>query len=219
MLFFIFKVIIIEKESSVRILYYLIIKGELYMKQRFVDIIEDNPVIAAVKDEEGLEKSISSDGIGVVFILFGDICNIDKIVSRIKNEGRIAMVHMDLITGLSGKDVALDFIKNNTKADGIITTKQSLIKHAKDLGLYTVLRYFVIDSMALLNIEKQSSMIQPDVIEILPGAMPKVLKKISKLSKIPIIAGGLISDKEDVMAALSSGAVSVSTTNPNVWVL
>lgn len=219
MLFFIFKVIIIEKESSVKILYYLIIKGELYMKQRFVDIIEDNPVIAAVKDEEGLEKSISSDGIGVVFILFGDICNIDKIVSRIKNEGRIAMVHMDLITGLSGKDVALDFIKNNTKADGIITTKQSLIKHAKDLGLYTVLRYFVIDSMALLNIEKQSSMIQPDVIEILPGAMPKVLKKISKLSKIPIIAGGLISDKEDVMAALSSGAVSVSTTNPNVWVL
>lgn len=218
MLFFIFKVII-EKESSVKILYYLIIKGELYMKQRFVDIIEDNPVIAAVKDEEGLEKSISSDGIGVVFILFGDICNIDKIVSRIKKEGRIAMVHMDLITGLSGKDVALDFIKNNTKADGIITTKQSLIKHAKDLGLYTVLRYFVIDSMALLNIEKQSSMIQPDVIEILPGAMPKVLKKISKLSKIPIIAGGLISDKDDVMAALSSGAVSVSTTNPNVWVL
>jgi glycerol uptake operon antiterminator len=64
----------------------LIIKGELYMKQRFVDIIEDNPVIAAVKDEEGLEKSIRSDGIGVVFILFGDICNIDKIVSRVKIE-------------------------------------------------------------------------------------------------------------------------------------
>jgi glycerol uptake operon antiterminator len=197
----------------------LIIKGELYMKQRFVDIIEDNPVIAAVKDEEGLEKSIRSDGIGVVFILFGDICNIDKIVSRVKIEGRIAMVHIDLITGLSGKDVALDFIKNNTKADGIITTKQSLIKHAKDLGLYTVLRYFVIDSMALVNIEKQSSMIQPDVIEILPGAMPKILKKISKISKVSIIAGGLISDKDDVMAALSNGAVSVSTTNPDVWVL
>lgn len=189
------------------------------MKQRFVEIIEDNPVIAAIKDEEGLEKCIRSEGIGVVFILFGDICNIDKIVSRVKSEGRIAMVHMDLITGLSGKDVALDFIKNNTKADGIITTKQPLIKHAKELGLYTVLRYFVIDSMALVNIEKQYGMIQPDVIEILPGAMPKILKKVSKISKIPIIAGGLISDKEDVMAALSSGAVSVSTTNSNVWVL
>ncbi|MGN6711264.1 glycerol-3-phosphate responsive antiterminator [Anaerocolumna jejuensis] len=189
------------------------------MKRRFVNIIEDNPVIAAVKDEEGLEKSIQSDGIGVIFVLYGDICNIERIVSRIKEEGRIAIVHIDLITGLSGKDVSIDFIKQNTKADGIITTKQTLIKHAKELGLYTVLRYFVIDSMALFNIEKQSSLIQPDVIEILPGAMPKILKKISETSKVPIIAGGLISDKDDVMAALSSGAISISTTNSNVWVL
>lgn len=187
------------------------------MKYRFIDIMERNPVIAAVKDEEGLEECIKANGIGVVFILFGDICNIQEIVSKIKDTGRIAMVHMDLIAGLSCKDVALDFIKSNTKADGIITTKQTLIKHAKEIGLFTVLRCFVIDSMALINIEKQSHMIQPDVIEILPGAMPKILKKISKISKVPIIAGGLISDKEDVMAALSSGAVSVSTTNPNVW--
>ncbi|MCD7995324.1 MAG: glycerol-3-phosphate responsive antiterminator, partial [Clostridia bacterium] len=29
----------------------------------------------------------------------------------------------------------------------------------------------------------------------------------------------LISDKEDVMAALSAGAISVSTTNQKVWLM
>jgi len=37
------------------------------------------------------------------------------------------------------------------------------------------------------------------------------------MTKVPIIAGGLISEKEDVVAALSAGAISVSTTNVNVW--
>ena len=35
--------------------------------------------------------------------------------------------------------------------------------------------------------------------------------------KTPIIAGGLISDKESVMAALSAGAIAVSSTNHEVW--
>ncbi|MEG2499451.1 MAG: glycerol-3-phosphate responsive antiterminator, partial [Oscillospiraceae bacterium] len=33
-----------------------------------------------------------------------------------------------------------------------------------------------------------------------------------------IIAGGLITDKEDVMNALSAGAVAVSSTNSAVWI-
>ena len=55
------------------------------------------------------------------------------------------------------------------------------------------------------------------MIEILPGVMPKVIKKICSQSRIPVIAGGLISDKEDIMAALGAGAVSISTTNQTVW--
>lgn len=35
--------------------------------------------------------------------------------------------------------------------------------------------------------------------------MPKILKQICKTSKVPVIAGGLISDKEDVMGALGAG--------------
>ncbi|MBE5986966.1 MAG: glycerol-3-phosphate responsive antiterminator [Paenibacillaceae bacterium] len=188
------------------------------MDNKLWTVIENNPIIAAVKDMAGLKKCAESD-VKVIFILFGDVCNISKIVDEVKKEDNIIMVHMDLLVGLSGKEAAVDFIKTHTKADGIITTKQSLIQRAKEIGLYTVLRYFVIDSMALVNIEKQnvSCGVHPDVIEILPGVMPKVIKKVCKISKVPVIAGGLISDKEDVMSALGSGALSISTSDQAVW--
>ena len=48
----------------------------------FIRIVEDNPIIAAVKDDEGLEECLRSD-IGVVFILYGSIGSIIDIVKKI----------------------------------------------------------------------------------------------------------------------------------------
>ena len=116
------------------------------MNREFKDALEDSPVIAAIKDDNGLKECLKSD-IQVVFILYGDICNIADIVDTVKQAGKMALVHLDLINGLSAKDVAVDFIKKYTKADGIISTKPALIKHAGEIGLTSVLRLFVIDSM------------------------------------------------------------------------
>lgn len=188
------------------------------MKMSFREILEDTPIIAAVKDLDGLEKCLMSD-IRVIFILFGDICNIGSIVKRIKDAGKLALVHMELVGGISGREIAVDFIKQNTEADGIITTKSGLIKYAKQMGFYTVHRYFVMDSMALSNIEKQAGSSLADVIEILPGIMPEVIKQVDSISKVPVIAGGLIKNRRNVMTALDSGAVAVSSTSPDVWFL
>ena len=189
------------------------------MDQKIYDMLESNPVIAAVKDTDGLEECVGLEDIKVVFILFGDICTIGDIVKRVKDAGKTAMVHIDLTGGLNAKEITVDFIHSHTQADGIISTKPSLIRRAKELSMYTVLRYFLIDSMALENIRQQQYGVRPDFIEVLPGVMPRIITKICQSSKVPIIAGGLISDKESAMAALSAGAVAVSATNADVWVM
>ena len=172
------------------------------MEMKFYDYLDANPVIAAVKDMDGVKKCCEREEIKIVFILFGDVCSICRIVEELKAHGKV---------------VAVDFIKKNTRADGIISTKPALIKRARELDLYTTLRVFVLDSMAFENIEKQMGLARPDSIEILPGLMPKVIRRVARLVKVPVIAGGLISEKEDVMAALSAGAISVSSTNQSVW--
>jgi glycerol uptake operon antiterminator len=189
------------------------------MYSEFKERVEANPVIAAVKDDQGLELALSSD-CDVIFFLYGDICSLPDTVDKVKKMGKTAMVHIDLINGLSSREIVADYIKKATNADGIITTKNNLIPHAKDIGLNTVLRHFVLDSMALVNIEKQSKSggVQPDFIEFLPGiVVPKMIRKINSISRVPIIAGGLITDKEDVVNALDAGATAISTTNRDVW--
>ncbi|MBD5149301.1 MAG: glycerol-3-phosphate responsive antiterminator [Oscillibacter sp.] len=46
--------------------------------------------------------------------------------------------------------------------------------------------------------------------------MPKMPRRLTQSTGKPIIAGGLISDKEDVTGALGA---AVSTTNPAVWTM
>ena len=185
------------------------------MKKEFRNALENSPVIVAIKDDEGLKTCLTSES-QVVFILYGDIITIPDIVQTVKASGKLAMVHIDLITGLSNKEVAVDFLKKHTLADGIITTKPNLIKHAKEIGFYTILRFFLIDSMAYENIERQVKLTKPDVIEVLP-AMAKIVSKVCVISPTPVIAGGLVSDKEDVMTLLQAGVISVSTTTKSLW--
>ena len=185
-------------------------------RKDLLEIIADSPVIAAVKDEEGLEKSLRTD-CRIIFILYGNICSLTTIVERIKSRDKLAIVHADLVQGLSAKIEAIDYIKNNTKADGILSTKGNLVKHAVDIGIIGILRNFIIDSMAMENVKKQVELAHPDMIEIMPGIMPEIIEKLKNEIKLPLIAGGLISDKKDVIAALSAGADAVSTTKEELW--
>lgn len=187
-------------------------------KEDVEEAIEFSPVIMAVKDWEGVERCTQMES-KVVFILFGSICNIAEIVKKVREAGKVAIVHMDLIAGLGNKEVAVDFIKQATEVDGIITTRPALIKRGRELGLFTILRFFMLDSMAMENLKKQEEAVSPDMIEILPGVMPKVTKRLVRRLDVPVICGGLIADREDVMSALQAGAVAISSTNTEVWKL
>ena len=93
------------------------------MNQIFYDAVGNNPIIAAVKNMKDIEVSCTIEEIQVIFILFGDVCSIDRIVKRVKDAGKVAMVHVDLISGLSPKEVSVEYLKEHTEADGIISTK------------------------------------------------------------------------------------------------
>ena len=177
--------------------------------EAFVELLQENPVIAAVKDATGLSRSMDSD-CRIVFV---------EVVSRVHEAGKLAMVHIDLIDGLAARDVAVDFIAESTRADGIISTRSNLVRRAKARGMLAVQRFFMLDSIALVNIEKRLSFEAADAVEILPGAMPKVIRRLAAIVRKPVIAGGLISDKEDVLNALGAGAMAVSSSNPEVWLL
>ncbi len=186
------------------------------MKQQLYDALAENPVIMAIKDEAGLAACLRVEDASVVFVLYGEAASIADIVDRLKAAGKQVMVHMDLIQGLSVREEAVDFIARYTAADGIISTRFEQIRRGRQLDLSTIYRIFVIDSKALSNVSRHVGD-YADIVEILPGLMPKIITRMKKTLGVPIIAGGLIAEKEDVLQALDAGAVAISTTNTDVW--
>lgn len=103
-------------------------------------------------------------------------------------------------------------------ADGIISTRAQLIRYAADSGLLTVQRFFALDSKGLEAIEEMLESVKPDLIEIIPGVIGKVIKRFSA-GNTHVIAGGLIETKAEVTDALSHGADAVSTGMTELWYL
>ncbi|MEG0764858.1 MAG: glycerol-3-phosphate responsive antiterminator [Pseudoflavonifractor sp.] len=184
----------------------------------FLEALYDGPVIASVKDDEGLADALLSQ-CRVIFLLYGNVITIADLVARVKDAGKLVLVHLDLVDGLALRDISVEFIARHTLADGIITTKPQLARRAKALGLIALQRFFLLDSLALQNVHKQLEQDCCDLIEVLPGIMPKVIRALAATTGKPIIAGGLIADKEDVTSALSAGAIAVSSTNREIWFL
>ena len=179
------------------------------------ELLSDAPIIAAVKNDDELQKALSSD-CRIVFILYGTLMNIASLVDRVVDADKYALVHIDLVDGLSTKrDVVVDFIRECTRAHGVISTRPALVRHAKARGLIAIQRFFLLDSLAFNNVLRQHA--EGDAIDILPGTMPKIIQRLATQVRCTIIASGLISDKEDIIAALSAGASAVSTTNAALW--
>lgn len=186
------------------------------MKKVFADRMKANPIIAGVKDLSNLDDAIKSD-CEIVFLLCGTIFNLKEITEKIKKAGKLVFIHIDLVEGFSKDATALKYINEEIRPDGIISTKNSQLKVAKSLGLLTVQRIFIIDSLSIDTAIKASQMIEPDAIEIMPGIMPRITKQLSTSLDVPVIVGGLISEESEITNAVSSGALGVSTSCKNLW--
>lgn len=186
------------------------------LHNNFLYRVQSSPIIAAVNDQEKLQPAIDSP-CDIIFLLSGSIFNLKEIVERCREKDKCILVHLDLMEGLSKDAVALKYLHDSIKPDGIITTKSNLVKTAKDMGMFSIQRLFLLDSLSLDTGIKSIRSTKPDAIEILPGIMPKIIKKVLHETRIPLVAGGLIADKDDVVNVLKAGAIGISTSKKEVW--
>ena len=95
----------------------------------------------------------------------------------------------------------------------------TILNMEADRGMFTIQRFFLIDSMSYDTSVKTANAIKPHMVEVLPGLMPKVIKRISQQLPMPVIAGGLVETKEDVIEILNSGALAASSGSQELWQL
>jgi Glycerol-3-phosphate responsive antiterminator (mRNA-binding) len=179
-------------------------------------ILESYPIIAAIRDESGLNQALASPA-QVIFILHSSLSDIKDQVERVKAGDKAVFIHQEMVDGLSKDQAALRFLQQEVAPTGIITTKPNLLQPAKDLGLCTVQRLFILDSQSIQTGLKMMQSNHTDFIEVMPGIIPKIIPELRKHSRIPIIAGGMIRSKDEIIEMLKAGVTAVSTSSAALW--
>ena len=181
--------------------------------KEILDVLEMCPIIAAVKGEK-LHEAIKSSA-EIIFLLNANLLSIDEQIDFVHQHNRKLFVHIDLAEGIGKDKTGIEFLAKNN-VDGIISTHSSLIRIAKQEKLSTVQRVFALDSQGVSGAAEVIKSANPDFVEVMPGVAYKVINKLSG-TNVPIIAGGLIETKNEVINALNSGAVAVSTGKIDLW--
>ncbi len=189
-----------------------------HIEQILTAQLETSPIIAAVRTPDALKRACQTD-IGTVFILHATLSDLAEQVQFAKNAAKSVYIHADLVEGLSADAAAVRYLRSVTAADGLISTRSTVIRAAKDCGFLTVQRFFAVDSQALEAIERTVSQSHPDCIELMPGILPTVVARLHAKLSMPVIAGGLVETKEQVISLLSAGASGISTGREALWTL
>lgn len=182
----------------------------------FYERISINPVIASVYDLDKLDEALDSP-CEIIFLLTGNIFNLKEVSNKVKSKNKGLYILIDSIDGFSKDTWGLEYIIKNVHPDGIITAKQNLIKLSKDMGAFTIQRLYIYDSYSLSNAIDSIKNNRPNLVELLPGIMPSVIKSIISKTKISLIASGLIRDIHDLNISFESGAIGSATSNSQLW--
>lgn len=176
-----------------------------------------NYVIAAVRSREDILTAVSAD-VKIVFHLLPNIETIKEDIGIVHDAGKKLFVHIDLAEGIGKDKYGIAFLKK-IGIDGIISTRANIIKSAAEMGMYTIQRFFIVDSHSVETTVESLKGSKVDMIEIMPGVSEKIIRTVKSLTDKPIIAGGLIETKDEVMLAVEAGASAVSTGKQQLWYL
>lgn len=178
------------------------------------DIFSENRIIAAVRSRYEFEKAVVSEAENI-FLLFGNILELLRYISRAREHGKRLFLHMDMTDGL-GKDTAAVEYVAKLGIFGVISTRGNIIKTARSLGLCTVQRFFIVDGQSVKTALETVRQTKPSYAELMPGLVYKAIEEFSA-EKTPIIAGGLIGARTEAELAFAHGAVAVSTSESSLW--
>ncbi|MBP3587758.1 MAG: glycerol-3-phosphate responsive antiterminator [Clostridia bacterium] len=175
--------------------------------------LETFPIIAAVQENK-FQAALEAP-VDIIFCLEPHLLTIRERTAQAHAAGKLIFVHLAMAVGIGQDKEGMRYLAD-CGVDGIISTKGHIIRTARELGVLTVQRFFALDSQGIGIIQDTLKNNPPHLMEIMPGVIPKAIKRFAD-GQIPVIAGGLIETRQEVTAALSAGALAVSTGCKELW--
>lgn len=171
----------------------------------------NQPVIPAVRSIRDYEQLMKRE-FPYIILLESHVAQLKGLVQLARQHKKKVILHADLVQGLKHDEAGAQFLCQMIQPDGLISTHSTVIQVAKRHGLVGIQRIFLLDSHALETSYRVLSASQPDYIEVLPGVIPDVIHSVHERTGLPILAGGFIRTREDILSALEAGASAITTS-------
>ncbi|HZG57661.1 glycerol-3-phosphate responsive antiterminator [Paenibacillus sp.] len=177
---------------------------------------EGQNILPAIRSMKELERALAFPYEYLV-LLDTHVGQVKPIVELMRSQGKKALLHVDLIEGLKNDEAAAEFLCQQVKPAGLVSTRASVVAKTKQNGLIAIQRLFLLDTNAVEKGYKLLERSAPDYIEVMPGVLPFMIEEVRARTGIPVIAGGLIRSAADVERAIEAGAEAVTTSNAALW--
>lgn len=184
--------------------------------KRLANALAQHPVIAAARTTDAVARA-SQSPVAAVFLLGGSISNLKGMVNTVHDSGKYVFLHIDLAEGLGRDDAAVEWCVRELHVDGLISTRPQLIRKASEMGVITIQRLFLMDSSSFAHGQRLLKNTPPDMAEVLPGIAPKAVRQLCETLNKPVIAGGMITERAEILEALDAGALAVSVSDERLW--
>lgn len=169
-----------------------------------IDTIQNQIAIPVISNMKRLEQFIRTD-LTLCVIQDVHLAMVGNMIALLHKHNRRALIHIDMIHGLSNDEYGVEYLCQRMYADGIISTKSKVVEHTKKNNKLAIQRIFLIDSKSIERGLETIRKSNPDVVELMPAIAFNIIPKFKEVLDIPLIGGGLIKSQEDINQGLKFG--------------
>lgn len=180
--------------------------------QPMIDILKKQICVPVVHSMKRLEKFIESDLI-VCILQDIHISLLEHMIKTLHDNNKLALVHIDMVHGISSDEHGAEFLCQRLRADGVISSKTRIIETTKKNKKIAIQRMFLIDSKSIERGIETLQKSQPDIVEVMPAIAYKIIPYIKSKINMPLIGGGLLKTKEDILQGLEAGCMAFTVSD------
>ena len=177
-----------------------------------IDILKNQICVPVVHSMKRLEKFIESDLI-VCILQDIHISLLEHMIKTLHDNNKLALVHIDMVHGISSDEHGAEFLCQRLRADGVISSKTRIIETTKKNKKIAIQRMFLIDSKSIGRGIETLQKSQPDIVEVMPAIAYKIIPYIKSQINMPLIGGGLLKTKEDILQGLEAGCMAFTVSD------
>ena len=175
-------------------------------------------IIPVIEQKAQLSRVFDIPSARAVLLRHCNLFELTGFLERARQRQIPTYVSIDHIDGIHADSAGIRYLSERMSITGIISTHPRVLAIAKDYGLETIQRMYVLDSTGLDAALEALDTSIIDMLDISPAlVIPHVIPRLLAPLPLPFLASGLVLEAEHIRSVLRNGASGIFVSRDDLW--